>query len=71
MEFVELIRVPKVDNVIMRRPLNPPVEGTLCITGHHLILSSRKEDSEELWVGRHKVSRLPTIVGSIFPTIIG
>jgi myotubularin-related protein 9 len=50
MEFIELIRVPKVDNVTMRRTLFPSVEGTLCITGHHLILSSRREGDEELWV---------------------
>ncbi|CAL8144055.1 unnamed protein product [Orchesella dallaii] len=50
MEFIELIKAPTVDNVVMRRALFKPIEGTLCITGHHLILSSRKEDSEELWL---------------------
>lgn len=51
MEFIELIKVPKVDNVTMRRNALPTVEGgTLCITSHHLILSSRKDGEEELWV---------------------
>lgn len=50
MEFVELIKAPKVDNVILRRPLFPRIEGTLCITGHHLILSSRKGEAQEFWV---------------------
>ncbi|XP_077990034.1 myotubularin-related protein 9-like [Glandiceps talaboti] len=50
MEFVELIKTPKVDGVILRLPFQEPVEGTLCLTGHHLILSSRKSNSEELWL---------------------
>jgi len=43
-----------VDNVILRRSLMPTIEGTLCITGHHLILSSRKEEAQELWVNFNK-----------------
>ncbi|XP_074656633.1 myotubularin-related protein 9-like [Tubulanus polymorphus] len=50
MEFVEFIKTPKVDNVVMRRPFKPSVEGTLCITGHHLFLSSRQDHKEELWL---------------------
>lgn len=50
MEFAELILVPKLDGVIMHWPFQKPVDGTLCITGHHLILSTRKESVEELWV---------------------
>jgi myotubularin-related protein 9 len=50
MEFVELIKAPKVDKVILRRTLFPTIEGTLCLTGHHLILSSRREEAQELWV---------------------
>lgn len=49
MEFADLIRAPKTDRVVLRCPLKSPVEGTLCITGHHVILSSRK-DKEELWM---------------------
>jgi hypothetical protein len=50
MEFVELILIPKLDGVVMHGPFQKPVDGTLCITGHHLILSTRKEGVEELWV---------------------
>ncbi|XP_046393459.1 myotubularin-related protein 9 [Ischnura elegans] len=50
MEFAELILVPKLDGVIMHGPFHKAVDGTLCITGHHLILSSRKEGVEELWL---------------------
>ncbi|CAH1118063.1 unnamed protein product [Phaedon cochleariae] len=50
MEFAELIITPKLDGVILHSPFIDPVDGTLCITGHHLILSSRKEDVQELWL---------------------
>lgn len=50
MEFAELILIPKLDGVVMHAPFQKPVDGTLCITGHHLILSSRKEGVEELWL---------------------
>ena len=50
MEFAEFIRTPMVDGVTLYRPNVMPAEGTLCITGHHLILSSRKDQREELWV---------------------
>ncbi|XP_053316921.1 myotubularin-related protein 9 [Spea bombifrons] len=50
MEFAELIKTPRVDNVILHRPFHPPVGGTLCLTGHHLILSSRQDKQEELWL---------------------
>lgn len=49
MEFADLIKAPKTDKVVLRCPLKSPVEGTLCITGHHVILSSRK-GKEELWM---------------------
>lgn len=58
MEFAELILTPKLDNVILHAGGDSaPVAGTLCITGHHLILSTRKEDTQELWVS----------MGSYFP----
>lgn len=50
MEFVELIKTPRVDGVVLHRPFLPTVEGTLCLTGHHLILSSRQDNTEELWL---------------------
>jgi myotubularin-related protein 9 len=50
MEFAEFIKTPMVDGVTLKKPFCKPVDGTLCITGHHLILSCRKENKEELWV---------------------
>ncbi|NWW74648.1 MTMR9 protein, partial [Climacteris rufus] len=51
MEFAELIKTPRADNVVLHRPFHRSVEGTLCLTGHHLIFSSRRHDnSEELWL---------------------
>lgn len=57
MEFAELIITPKLDGVILHSPFHDPVDATVCITAHHLILSSRKEDVQEIWVkfGRPKV----------------
>lgn len=50
MEFVDHIATPKLDGVIFHSPFHEPVDGILCITGHHIILSSRKEPSQEIWV---------------------
>lgn len=51
MEFVEFIKTPMVDKVTLYRANTTPVEGTLCVTGHHLILSSRSDHNvEELWL---------------------
>lgn len=50
MEFAEFIKTPQVDGVALCVPNQNSVEGTLCITGHHLILSSRQDREEELWV---------------------
>ncbi|KAF4531437.1 hypothetical protein B566_EDAN004207 [Ephemera danica] len=51
MEFAELILTPKIDEVVLHTSLNNrPVDVALCLTGHHLILSARKEGVEELWI---------------------
>ncbi|XP_048730213.1 myotubularin-related protein 9-like isoform X2 [Ostrea edulis] len=51
MEFAEFIKVPMVDNVTLYRPFKVPDNGTLCITGHHMIFSTRQtENHEELWL---------------------
>ncbi|CAH0558241.1 unnamed protein product [Brassicogethes aeneus] len=50
MDFVDHIATPKLDGVILHSPLQEAIDGTLCVTGHHLILSSRKEDVQELWL---------------------
>jgi myotubularin-related protein 9 len=50
MEFAELIKTPKLDRITLWGPLNQSMEGTLCITSHHLIVSSRSDSTQELWV---------------------
>ncbi|XP_039963517.1 myotubularin-related protein 9 [Bactrocera neohumeralis] len=50
MEFADLIKTPKLDGVFLHDHLHATVEGTLCITGHHLLLSARQENSQELWL---------------------
>ncbi|KAF5269257.1 hypothetical protein FQR65_LT02558 [Abscondita terminalis] len=50
MEFSELITIPKLDGVILHNAFHEPVDAMLCITSHHLILSSRKEDDQEIWL---------------------
>ena len=50
MEFADYIRTPKCDRVVLHQPLCPPLDGTLCITGHHFIFSSRQDEAQEVWV---------------------
>uniref|UniRef100_A0A2M3Z678 Putative phosphatidylinositol 3-phosphate 3-phosphatase myotubularin mtm1 n=1 Tax=Anopheles braziliensis TaxID=58242 RepID=A0A2M3Z678_9DIPT len=69
MEFAELILTPKLDGVLLYDQLSErPVDGTLCITGHHLILSTRQEGAQELWLLHQNidlVERKPHIVNNI------
>lgn len=48
MEFADFIKIPMVDNVTFVKRELSRVDGTLCVTGHHLMFSSRLRDSEEL-----------------------
>lgn len=57
MEFAEIIEKPRVDGVVLLRPLTIPVEGSLAITGHHLIFSptsrgrsSNAGETDDVWV---------------------
>ncbi|KAM9116380.1 myotubularin-related protein 9-like isoform 3-T3 [Pangshura tecta] len=55
MEFAELIKTAKVENVQLSCPGLPPIKGTLCITSHHLLLSSQpggngEQSTVELWL---------------------
>lgn len=51
MDFVDLIKTPKLENVILHSQLREPILGSFCLTFSHTIISSRKENSEfELWV---------------------
>ncbi|XP_005113045.2 myotubularin-related protein 9, partial [Aplysia californica] len=65
MEFVEFIKTPMVNSVTVHRPFTPNMEGTLCVTGHHLIISSRSENHEELWLLHNNIDSVEKkLVGS-------
>ncbi|NXU85218.1 MTMR9 protein, partial [Xiphorhynchus elegans] len=72
MEFAELIKTPRADNVVLHRPFHAAVEGTLCLTGHHLIFSSRRRDNaEELWLLHSNIdSSEKRFVGSLGTIVI-
>ncbi|KAM6355666.1 myotubularin-related protein 9 isoform 3-T5 [Podargus strigoides] len=72
MEFAELIKTPRADNVILHRPFYLAVEGTLCLTGHHLIFSSRRQDNaEELWLLHSNIDSIEKrFVGSLGTIVI-
>uniref|UniRef100_A0A6I8NAI2 Myotubularin-related protein 9 n=1 Tax=Ornithorhynchus anatinus TaxID=9258 RepID=A0A6I8NAI2_ORNAN len=71
MEFAELIKTPRADNVVLHRPLYPAVEGTLCLTGHHLILSSRQDNTEELWLLHANIDSIDKrFVGSLGTIVV-
>jgi len=53
MEFAEFIRTAQVEGVTLYQANQLPIKGTLCVTGHHLILSSRDNHIEELWVSNY------------------
>lgn len=61
MEFVDHIGTPKLDGVVLHMPLSDPVEGTLCITGHHIIVSTRQEGVQELWASNTFTIREPKV----------
>ncbi|XP_046668990.1 LOW QUALITY PROTEIN: myotubularin-related protein 9 [Homalodisca vitripennis] len=48
MEFIEDIPTPNLDNVVMHGSFGKKIEGTLCLTGHYILLSSRTEHNDEL-----------------------
>ncbi|KAM9736573.1 myotubularin-related protein 9-like isoform 2-T2 [Dama dama] len=50
MEFAELIRTGQAQAELLRGPEEPPLRGTLCITGHHLLLSPGPQATPDLWL---------------------
>lgn len=50
MEFTELIRTAKVDNVVLQIPNKLKMTGTLCLTSHHIIFADRSNKNEEIMV---------------------
>uniref|UniRef100_A0A452TSF4 Myotubularin-related protein 9-like n=1 Tax=Ursus maritimus TaxID=29073 RepID=A0A452TSF4_URSMA len=50
MEFSELIRTGGAQAKLLRGPEVPPLHGTLCVTGHHLLLSPGPQATSDLWL---------------------
>ncbi|KAF6345137.1 hypothetical protein mRhiFer1_011385 [Rhinolophus ferrumequinum] len=50
MEFSELIRTGRAQAELLRGPEAPPLRGTLCVTGHHLLLSPGPQATPDLWL---------------------
>ncbi|XP_034610120.1 myotubularin-related protein 9-like isoform X4 [Trachemys scripta elegans] len=74
MEFAELIKTAKVENVQLSCPGLPPIKGTLCITSHHLLLSSQPGGQEEqgtveLWLLIRNVDAVEKRIASSLGTI--
>lgn len=51
MEFISIIKTPNIDKAILVQSDAVTLEGTLCITTHYLLFSSRKNPDDEVWVG--------------------
>ena len=50
MEFISIIKTPNIDKAILINQSSDNLEGTLCITTHYLLFSSRKNPDDEIWV---------------------
>ncbi|XP_057337860.1 myotubularin-related protein 9 [Microplitis mediator] len=53
MEFFDMIPVAKVECVVLTEKTNEKqsrLEGTLCLSDHHLLLSFREESRKDLWL---------------------
>lgn len=65
-----MIKVTKVDRVILHAPLCTSFAGTLSLSSHHSIFSSRTDDDKELWLLHRMVDtverRIGALSGSLF-----
>ena len=52
MEFSELIKISRVDKVVVHKPFQEPTIMSLGITGHHLILANDIMKSQQLLVSK-------------------
>ncbi|XP_054576689.1 LOW QUALITY PROTEIN: myotubularin-related protein 9-like [Eptesicus fuscus] len=50
MEFSELIRTSRAQPELLRGQEAAPLRGTLCVTGHHLLLSPGPQATLDLWL---------------------
>ena len=66
MEFMDWIEIPRVDNIkftrqafdnIQNQIVSQTLDGTLCMTSHHLIFSPKSNlKDEEIWVNGKKLN---------------
>lgn len=65
-----MIKITKVDRVILHAPLCTSFAGTLSLSSHHSIFSSRTDDDKELWLLHRMVDtverRIGALSGSLF-----
>lgn len=66
MEFIDFIRTPQVEKVKLFQSHVAPVEGTLCVGGHHLILTSPSDQKEHLWVQHKQIYNFTNFAVVIF-----
>ena len=45
-----MIRTGQAQAELLRGPEEPPLRGTLCITGHHQLLSPGPQATPDLWL---------------------
>ncbi|XP_070620749.1 myotubularin-related protein 9-like isoform X2 [Erythrolamprus reginae] len=70
MEFAELIKTTKVDDVVLSCPGLQTIRGTLAITSHHLLFSSQTEQRRtELWILIRNVDAIEKRLGNPSGTI--
>ncbi|XP_037502989.2 myotubularin-related protein 9, partial [Rhipicephalus sanguineus] len=69
MEFAELIKITKVDRVVLHTPLCTSFSGTLSLSSHHSIFSSRTDDDKELWLLHRMVDTVERRIGALSGTL--
>ena len=66
MEFMDLIEIPRVDNVKyckiliddQKQLVNQFIDGSLCLTSHHLIFSPKEKANKEIWIQHNLIDQL-------------
>ena len=66
MELCEFVKIPLVNNVILRRKKHGDVEGDLCLTGHHLLFSPRSGPSKET---QHPTDLIEVLYSNVWQTV--
>lgn len=79
MEFMDLIEIPRVDNVKyckmlideQKQMMNQFCDGSLCLTSHHLIFSPKEKVNQEIWIQHSLIDLLePKIRETKFQVVL-